>query len=132
MEPAPSCPIPTHCWQMRSICATSPLSVAVRCIFCGFLPPSFVALRGSKAPHRHACERVLCCVETSSRLLPWDRSASLNLLFLFLSFIFYHTSFQRDWAVFLGAWCPLSAFRSCFVEVAQHLNDLLMGLWGRK
>ena len=133
MRPAPPCPPPTCCWQMCSVCATSLLSVAVRCIFCVFLPPSFVALGGSKAPHRHVCERVLCCVETSSsRLLPRDRSASLNLLFLFLSFIFCHTSFQRNWAVFLGAWCPLSAFRSCFVEVVQHSNDLLMNSWGRK
>lgn len=46
-------PIPTHCWQMRSIMCTSPLSVAVR-----FVCPQ----RGSKSPHRHACERgfVLC------------------------------------------------------------------------
>ena len=28
--------------------------------------------------------------------------------------------------------CPPSAFRSCFVEVAQHSNALLMNLWGRK
>ena len=134
MKPAPPCPAPTRCWQIHSVWATSPLSVAVRYIFCSFSPPSYVALRGSKAPHRHACERVFCCVETSSpsQLLPWDRSASLNLLFLFLSFIFFSTSFQRDWAVFLGAWCPPSAFRSCFVEVAQHSNDLLMNLWGRK
>ena len=35
-------------------------------------------------------------------------------------------------AAFLGAWCPPLAFRSCFVEVAHHSNDLLMNLWGRK
>ena len=38
--------------------------------------------------------------------------------------------FQREWAAFLGAGCPPSAFRSCFVEVAQHSNDLLMNLSG--
>ena len=42
------------------------------------------------------------------------------------------TSFQREWAAFLGAWCPLPAFRSYSVEAAQHSNDLLMNLWGRK
>ena len=30
------------------------------------------------------------------------------------------------------AWCPLPVFRSDFVEVAQHSDDLLMNLWGRK
>ena len=55
-----------------------------------------------------------------------------RLLSLFLSIIFCPTSFWREWAAFLGAWCPLPAFRSCFVEVAQHSNDLLMNLWGRK
>ena len=41
------------------------------------------------------------------------------------------TSFRREWTAFLGAWWPPPAFRSCFVEVAQHSNDLLMTLWGR-
>ena len=54
-------------------------------------------------------------------ILPsWDRSPSLPLLSLFLSFIFCPTSFRRQWAALLGAWCPLPAFRSCFVEFAQH------------
>ena len=35
-------------------------------------------------------------------------------------------SFWREWAAFLGAWCPLPVFRRCFVEFAQHSNDLLM------
>ena len=46
--------------------------------------------------------------------------------------IFFPTSFQRQRAVFLGAWCPLPAFRSCFVEFTQRGNGLLMNLWGRK
>ena len=46
--------------------------------------------------------------------------------------IFCPTSFQRDWAVFLGTWCPLPAFRSCFVEFAQRSNNLSMNFWGRK
>ena len=37
------------------------------------------------------------------RLPSWDRSPSLPLLSLFLSFIFCPTSFQRQWAAFLGA-----------------------------
>ena len=51
---------------------------------------------------------------------------------LFLSFIFCPTSFRRQWAAFLGAWCPLPAFRSCFVEFAQRSNVLSMNLWWRK
>ena len=86
-----------------------------------------------KLPQRPACERVSNCLETSpSRLPPQDESLSLTLLSLFLSFIFCPTSFRREWAAFLGAWCPLPAFRSCFMEVAQHSNDLLMNLWGTK
>ena len=57
---------------------------------------------------------------------------STPLLSLILSFIFCPTSFWREWAAFLGAWCPLPASGSCFVEFAQHSNDLLMNLWGRK
>ena len=42
------------------------------------------------------------------------------------------TTFQREWAAFLSGWCPLPAFRSCFMEFVQHSNDFLMNLWGRK
>ena len=49
-----------------------------------------------------------------------------------LSFIFCPTSFQRERAAFLGAWCPLPAFINCFVEIVQHSKELLMNLWGRK
>ena len=41
-------------------------------------------------------------------------------------------SFWIQWAAFLGAWCPLPAIRSCFVEFAQHPNVLSMNLCGRK
>ena len=56
------------------------------------------------------------------RLPSRDGSLSLPLLSLFLSFIFFPTSFQRQWAALLHAWCPLLAFRSCFVEFAQRSN----------
>ena len=67
-----------------------------------------------------------------SQLPPRDGSPSLTLLSLFLSFIFCPTSFRRQWAAFLGAWCPPPVFRSCFVEFVQRSNDLSMNLWGRK
>ena len=112
-----------------SVWTTSLLAAAVRCIFCGFLfSPGYVALWDSKTPHRPTCERVSNCLETSPWLPPQDGSPSLTLLFLFLSFIFCPISFRREWAALLSTWCPLPVFRSCFVEVAQHSNDLLMNL----
>ena len=66
------------------------------------------------------------------RLPSWDGAPSLPLLSLFLSFIFFPTSFVRQWAAFLGALCPLMEFRSCFVEFTQRSDVLLMNLWGRK
>ena len=79
-------------------------------------------------------ENVSWCLETSLylRLPSQDGALSLPLLSLFLSFIFFPTSFWRQWVDFLGAWCPLPAFRSCFVEFTRHLNVVLMNLWGRK
>ena len=50
----------------------------------------------------------------------------------FLSFIFFPTCFWRQWSAFLVAWCPLPAYRSCFVEFALRWNVLLRNLWGRK
>ena len=50
----------------------------------------------------------------------------------FSSFIFFPTCFWRQWSAFLVVWCPLPAYRSCFVEFAQRWNVLLRNLWGRK
>ena len=61
-----------------------------------------------------------------------DGAPSLPPLSPFLSFIFFPTCFWRQWSAFLGAWCPLPAFRSYFVEFTQGWNVLLMNLWGRK
>ena len=44
------------------------------------------------------------CLETSLFFkAPWEGSLSLPLLSLFLSFIFFPASFERQWAAFLGA-----------------------------
>ena len=121
MQPTPPYLAPSSWWWTQVSGATSPLGVAVRHVICGdFFPPSYVALWDSKTLHRPAGERVSWCLETSppSRLPPQDGSPSLTLLSLFLPIIFCPTSFWRQWAVFLGASCPLSAFRSCFVEFA--------------
>ena len=92
-----------------SIWALIPLGVVVRCLCCGFVcfSPSYVALWDSKTPHRPASERVSCCLETSSSCLPpQDEPPSLMLLSPSLSFIFCPTTFQKEWAAFLGAFCP--------------------------
>ena len=57
---------------------------------------------------------------------PSPVQVSIPESFVFLPFIFFPTSFRREWAAFLRAWCPLPAFRICFVEVTQYSNDLLM------
>ena len=115
MQPAPSCPAPARWWRMRasglSLCWELRLGVYSVGFFVVVFPPSYVALWDSKTPHRPTCERISHCSETSP---------SLTILSLFLSFIFCPTSFQRERAAFPGAWFPLSVFRSCFVEVAQH------------
>ena len=68
-------------------------------------PPGYVTLRGSKACHQLARESFLMFENFSLFLgLPsQDGSPSLPLLSPFLSFIFFPTSFQRQWAAFLGA-----------------------------
>ena len=58
-------------------------------------------------------------------------SIPTSLVSLFVFYIF-PTSFWRQSAAFLGAWSPLPAFQSCFVEFPQCLAVLLMNLWGRK
>ena len=131
MQPMSPCSAPACWWWLWA------LGVAFRHIICGFylfvFPPGYDALWDSKTPHRPAEESVSSCLETSFlRLLSQDGSPSLPLLSLFLSFIFCPTSFWKQWAAFLGAWCPLPAFRSYFVEFAQRSNVLSMNLWERK
>ena len=62
---------------------------------------------------------------------PGWRSLPTSLVSVFVFYIF-PTCFWRQWSAFMGAWCPLPAFRSCFVEFTQCWNVLLINLWGRK
>ena len=136
MPPTLPCPAPARWWQMwaSGLLLHWQLRLDTYSVGFVFFPPSYVAFWDSKTPHRPTCERVSYCLETSppSWLPAQDRSPALTLLSLFLSFIFCPTSFWREWAAFLGAWCPPPAFRCCFVEVAQHSNDPLVNLWVRK
>ena len=109
MQSAPPCSAPAPCWQTGvsglPFHWESQLGAKSLCSFLFFFPPGYIALWNSKIPHRPTGERVSWCLETSppSQLPPQDRALSLILLSLFLSFIFCPTSFQREWAAFLGA-----------------------------
>ena len=121
MQPVPPCPALARWWLTweSGLLLCWQLQLGMYSVFFFFFSPGYVALWDSKTPHRPTCERVSYCVETSlpSWLPPQDGSLSLNLLSLFLSFIFCPTSLGREWAALLRAWCPLPVFRSHFVEV---------------
>ena len=123
------------------ICTASLLGITIGHVICGFklfiyFSSHLCCLLGSKARHK---------LKTLVRVFPgvWkllyflrlpspDESLSLPLLSLFLYVTFFPTSFQSQWAAFLGAWCPLPTFRSSFVAFTQRSNVLLMNLLGRK
>ena len=105
-----SLPSPRLLVAGAGICAASLLeelpldtySVGFNYLF--IFPPSYVVLCGSKARHRLDSESVSWCLGTLFLRLPsWDGAPSLPLLSLFLSFIFFPTSFRRQWVAFLGA-----------------------------
>ena len=123
-----SLPSPRSLVAVVSFWATSPLAVEVRHIFCVFFffPQLCCPLRFQNSPQTRLWTGFLMCGNFSSFMTPSPGQVSIPKSFLSLSFAFCSTSFWREWAAFLGTWCPLPAFRSCFVEVAQHSNDF----WG--
>ena len=137
MQPVPPWSAPALCWWMwvSGLLLHWELWLCAYSVGFFFFPPGYAALWDFKTPHTPDGERASCCLENyPSWLPPQDGSLSLTLFSLFLSFIFCPTSFWREWAAFLGPWCPPPEFRSCFVEVSQHSNEklVLMNLWGRK
>ena len=118
-----------------SIWATSPLGVAVRCEICGFYLFIFSSqlccpLRFQNSPQTRRREGFLV-FGNFSLTTPSPGRVSVPNSFVSL-FIFYILSYLLLKAVFLCAWYSLLAFRSCFVVLAQHSNDLSVNLWGRK
>ena len=120
-----------------SIWDTSPLGAAVRRIFrgFGFFFPSQLCctLRFQNSPQTCGWEDFLVFGNFSLFKTPFPGQNSVPPSFVSF-FVFYIFSYllSKTWVAFLGAWCPLPAFRSCFVEFTQRLNALLMNLWGRK
>ena len=140
MQPAPPCPAPACYWRVQASALLLrwgsyhwARNLWVLIIYLFFLP----VMLPSVFP-RLATDSAVRGFPSVWKLLFFLRLPSLNgapslpLLSLFLSCIFFPTSLLRQWAVFLGARCPLPGFRSCFVEFTQPLNVLLMNLWGRK
>ena len=127
----PTLPCPTHtCWsRMRvsvSLCRWYLQLGTYSVGFFFFFSPPRLLPSESKAPHRHVCERVSYCVQSSLRLPPQDGSPSLNLLSLFSFSILCPTSFWRDWAAFLGVWCPPPAYR---VVLWKSFNIQMIFWW---
>ena len=134
MQPTPPSPAPSLLVAGAGICAACwARNLWVLIIDLFFLPvilPSVVPRLTTDLAVRvfPSVWKLLSFLRLPSR----DGALSLPLVSLFLSFIFFPTSFWRQWAAFLGTWCPLPAFRSCFVDFTQRSNVLLRNLWGRK
>ena len=82
-------------------------------------PPGYVALCGSKAHHRLGSESVYCCLETSLFLKhpSQDGALSLPLLSLFLSFIFFPTSFLKTMGCFSGRLMSSASIQKLFCGI---------------
>ena len=111
-----------------NIWAPSPLLAAVTRIFFGVFVVLCLCPTDSPVKGFPILWKLLFLHDSPPRtgLHPYIFCLCFHLLY------FCPISFQRDWAAFLGAWCPLPGFRVCFVEVAWYSNDLYMNLWGRK
>ena len=93
----------------------------------------FCPLKFQSSPQTCLWQCFLLCGNFSSFMTPSPICVSFPKSFVSVFvFCIFPTSFWRDLAAFLGAWCPLPVLRSCFEEVAQHSNDLLLNLLGRK
>ena len=103
--------------------------------FCLFIfSPCYVVLCASKARHGFGSKKVSWCLGNFSLFktaFPGQNSVPPSFVSFFVFYIFSYL-LLKSWIAFLGAWCPLPAFRSCFVECTRCLNALLMNLWGRK
>ena len=133
MQLVPPCPASARWWG-RQASGLLLLHWQLRLVFCVFFFFSWLccALRLQNSPQTGLWEGFLLFGNFSSFTAPSPARVSIpNPFVSLLSFMFFPMSFWREWAAFLGAWCPLPAFRSCFVEVAHHSNHLFINLWER-
>ena len=121
VQPRPPCPARTRWRQTR---ASMPFLWLCLYLWLGAFSVGFFffsqlccPLRFQNSPQTCLWEGFILAGSFSFMPPPQDGSPCLNLPSLLLSFIFCLTSFGRDWAAFLGACCPLPAFRSCSVGV---------------
>ena len=128
-----SLPSPHSLVANTSISATSPspFVVLIRHVFSRlFFSPSHLCchLRFQISLQTRLWEGFLLCGNFSF-LTPSPGRVYIAKSFVFV-FVFYILSYLlwTYWSAFLGAWCPPPVFRSCFVEVAQHSNNLLVNL----
>ena len=132
MQPESPCSVPTHWWQKQvsGLLLCWKLQLGIFCGFFFFFSQLCCTLRFQNSPQTHWWEGFLVFGNFSSFMTPSLGWVSIPNSFVCLCFIFCPTSFQREWAAFLGAWCPPPAFRSCFVEVAWHSNIFWWISWG--
>ena len=121
-----------------SIWATSLLGVLVRHVICRFYLFTFSSwlccpLRFQNSPQTCQWESFLVFGNFSSFMTPSQGWVALPNSFVSI-ICFYLLSYLllKTMGCLLVAWCPPQTFKSCFVEVAQHSNDLLMNCGGRK
>ena len=115
MQPMPPYSAPAHWWWIGVSGLLLCWQLQLGTCSVGFFFSSRLCcpLRFQNSPKTLLWEGFLLFGNFPSFLTPSPRlSPSLTLLSLLLSFIFCPT-FWREWAAFLGAWCPPPAFRSC-------------------
>ena len=130
MQPMPPCPAPTCWWQIQvsGLLLHWQLRLGVYSVGFFFLLPVMLPSEIPKLPTDPPVREFLTVWKFLLHATSPGWVSIIPNSFASLSFINSSTSFGREWAAFLGAWCPLPAFRSCFVEVTQHSNDLWMNL----
>ena len=136
MQPTPPCPAPACLWQMQVsallLCwgsyrwACNLWSLIVYLFFLPVMLPSVLPRPGTDS-----AVRVFGNFSLFKTPFPGWSSGPPSFVPFFVFYIFSYV-LLKTWVAFLGIWCPLPAFRSCFVEFTRCLNALLMNLWGRK
>ena len=124
----PPCPAPTHWWRMWAsrLLLFWQLELGAESVFCFvlFFSQLCCPLKFQNSPQTHQWEGFLLFGNFFTTPSPGLVSVANSFVSLFVFYILSYL-FQREWTAFLSAWCPSPAF-SCFVEVAQHSNDLLI------